>query len=106
MREQYTANVIVPDDVRRRILPWLYMTSPKTLLPESEADTGPLIAFGQGLADSGEVEISVNHYPSDRCCGTCVSGLSVSQYVVGGDEFKRQDYLTGDVAPRWVEAFP
>jgi hypothetical protein len=24
MREQYTANVIVPDDVLRRILPWLY----------------------------------------------------------------------------------
>jgi hypothetical protein len=36
MREQYTANVIVPDDLRRRILPWLYVTSPKTLLPESE----------------------------------------------------------------------
>jgi hypothetical protein len=60
MREQYTANVIVPDDLRRRILPWMYMTLPKTLLPESEADTGPLIAFGQGLADSGEIEISVN----------------------------------------------
>ncbi len=59
MREQYTANVIVPDDLLRRLLPWLYLTSPKTLLPESEADTGPFISIGGGLADMGEIEILV-----------------------------------------------
>jgi hypothetical protein len=35
------------------------MTSPKTLLPESEADTGPFISIGSGLADMGKIEISV-----------------------------------------------
>lgn len=43
----------------RRILPWLYLTSPKMLLPESESEAGPLIVIGHSLADTGEIEISV-----------------------------------------------
>lgn len=58
LRERYTANSVVPDDLWRRILPWLYLTAPSLLLPEAATDSGPLLAFGHNLSDTGDPEIT------------------------------------------------
>ena len=57
LRERYTANSVVPNDLWNRLLQWLYLTGPKIILPASEEETGPVLAFGHGLAGSGDAEI-------------------------------------------------
>lgn len=58
LRERYTANVIVPGDLWRRLLRALYESAPKELVPATNDESGPLIVFGHGMLTGGEIELS------------------------------------------------
>jgi hypothetical protein len=60
LRERYTANIIVPNDLSQRLSRVFYMNAPKELVPETNDKTGPLITFGYGLLDDGETELQTN----------------------------------------------
>jgi hypothetical protein len=60
LRERYTANTVVPYDLWNRMLPWLYLTAPNTLLPAAADNSGPLLAFGHSLSDTGDAEITTD----------------------------------------------
>ena len=57
LRERYTANVIVPIDLTQRLLRVFYANAPKELVPETNEETGPLITFGYGTLDDGDIEL-------------------------------------------------
>lgn len=57
LRERYTANVIVPGDLSRRLLRVFYLNAPKELVPATSDKSGPLIVFGHGLLTDGDVEL-------------------------------------------------
>ena len=60
LRKQYTANEIIPRDVRRRLLAAYYLGAPRQIFGAEELSKGPLITFGMGLVsdDKGVSEIS------------------------------------------------
>lgn len=61
MRERYTANVLIQDDLSHRLLRWLYLTGQNVILPRSEdQNSGVLLALGHSLGDTGEVDLTVN----------------------------------------------
>jgi hypothetical protein len=57
LRERYTANVIVPSDLWQRLSRMFYANAPKELVPDTNEETGPLITFGYGALDDGNVEL-------------------------------------------------
>lgn len=57
LRERYTANVIVPADLWRRLLRLFYANLPKELVPATDDESGPLIALGHSLLTNGDVEL-------------------------------------------------
>ncbi len=57
LRERYIANVIVPIDLTRRLLHVFYANAPKELVPDTNEEAGPLITFGHGMLDDGDVEL-------------------------------------------------
>jgi hypothetical protein len=56
LRERYTANVIVPSDLRQRLLRLFYSNAPKELVPTADEESG-LITFGHGMLTEGDVEL-------------------------------------------------
>jgi hypothetical protein len=57
MRERYTANSVIPDDLSRRLFRVLHLMAPKILLPDAAKENGPLVSFGHSWLDGGSVEI-------------------------------------------------
>ena len=57
LRERYIANVIVPTDLTQRLLRVFYANAPKELVPDTNEEAGPLITFGYGTLDDGDVEL-------------------------------------------------
>jgi hypothetical protein len=57
LRERYIANVIVPADLTQRLLRVFYTNAPKELVPDTNEEAGPLITFGSGMLDDGDVEL-------------------------------------------------
>ena len=57
LRERYTANVIVPNDLSQRLLRLFYTNAPKELVPVTDEESGPLITFGHGMLTEGDVEL-------------------------------------------------
>ncbi len=57
LRERYTANVIVPNDLWQRLLRLFYANAPKELVPVAEEDSGLLITFGHRILTEGNVEL-------------------------------------------------
>jgi hypothetical protein len=49
LRKQYSANEIIPRDVRRRLLGAYYANAPAQIFGTEEVEKGPLISFGMGL---------------------------------------------------------
>lgn len=60
LRKQYTANEIIPRDVRRRLLAAYYLAIPQQMFGGGDLSKGPLITLGTGLVsdDKGISEIS------------------------------------------------
>lgn len=57
MRERFTANWVIPHDLRRRLLNYFYINAPSTLIAEDNGAL-PHISFGHGLGlTDGLVEI-------------------------------------------------
>jgi hypothetical protein len=57
MRERYTANLVIPDDLRRRLLRTFCMLAPKHLIAEADTDNGPHVMVGHDWLDSGAIEL-------------------------------------------------
>ena len=57
LRERYSANVVIPRDLSRRLLGTLYLQAPDMLVGNPEGDHVPRITFGYGLLDAATVEI-------------------------------------------------
>jgi hypothetical protein len=57
LRERYTANVIVPGDLRQRLLRVFYSNAPKELVPLPEDQSGLLLTFGHSMLSDGNVEL-------------------------------------------------
>jgi hypothetical protein len=49
LRKQYSANEIIPRDVRRRLMGVYYANAPAQIFGAEEVKKGPLISFGMGL---------------------------------------------------------
>ncbi len=60
LRERYTANVIVPNDLWQRLLSVFYANAPKELVPEANKETRLLISFGHRMLTEGDVELRTN----------------------------------------------
>jgi hypothetical protein len=61
MRERYTVNVVIPDDLRKRLLSALWRTaSKKYLVGEADTEKGPNVILGYDWLDSGAVELQRN----------------------------------------------
>jgi hypothetical protein len=60
LRERYTANVVVPNDLWRRLLYVFYANAPKELVPAADKETRLLISFGHRMLTEGDVELRTN----------------------------------------------
>lgn len=60
MRERYTANIVIPDDLRARRLRILYMMAPTHLIAETDTDNGLCVIIGREWPDSGAIELQRN----------------------------------------------
>ena len=60
LRERYTANVIVPHDLGRRLLRAFYANAPKELVPVPDAESGLLVSFGYSMLTEGDIELKEN----------------------------------------------
>jgi hypothetical protein len=57
LRERYTANVIVPNDLRQRLLRLFYAHAPKELVTGADEGSGLLISLGHRMLTDGTVEL-------------------------------------------------
>lgn len=57
LRERYTANVIVPSDLRQRLLRLFVANAPKEVVPLADDESGLLLTFGHGMLTEGNVEL-------------------------------------------------
>jgi hypothetical protein len=57
LRERYTANVIVPSDLRQRLLRVFYANAPKELVPVADEKSGLLLTFGHQMLTEGHIEL-------------------------------------------------
>ena len=57
LRERYSANVVIPRDLTRRLLGVLYLQAPGSLVGQEEKEQAPRITFGFGLLDAATTEI-------------------------------------------------
>ena len=57
LRERYSANVVIPRDLTRRLLSVLYLQAPDKLIGKPDGDHVPRITFGYGLLDAATVEM-------------------------------------------------
>ena len=57
LRERYSANVVIPRDLTRRLMGVLYLQAPDMLVGKLESDHMPRITFGYGLLDAATVEM-------------------------------------------------
>jgi hypothetical protein len=57
LRERYTANVIVPNDLGQRLLRAFYGNAPKELVPVADAESGLLVSFGRLMLLEGDIEL-------------------------------------------------
>lgn len=62
LREQFSANVIIPRDLDRRLIQTLYVNAPTSIFGREELKKGPHVSFGYGAAflQKAVVEISSN----------------------------------------------
>jgi hypothetical protein len=65
VRERYTANVIVPNDLGQRLLRAFYGNAPKELVPATDDESALLVTFGHSMLSEGNVELLENFaYPT------------------------------------------
>jgi hypothetical protein len=73
LREKFTANSVIPEDLFRRLLRALYMNAPKSMFPDAEDQTNLYLAFGFSPTDRGEAEIRT-FFDSDQSSGMFACG--------------------------------
>lgn len=59
MRERYTANLVIPHDVRTRLFRAMYLNGPASIFGKEELNLGPTVSFGHGvfIEDDATVEL-------------------------------------------------
>lgn len=60
LRKQYSANEIIPRDVRRRLMAVYYGNAPAQLLGVTELREGPHVSFGMGLISSEQAVTEIS----------------------------------------------
>ncbi len=57
MRERYTANIVLPDDIRKHLFRHFLLLAPKVLIPAAGDEDGPLLTVGHDWIPTGITEI-------------------------------------------------
>jgi hypothetical protein len=102
LREQFSANVMLPRDIEQRLLQTLYVNAPTSALGLKELTKGPHVMFGHGAAflRNASVEISSSFKKAVRLNDIWISPLlfairSWRRRVRSSPQDKRR--ITGDV---------